>query len=139
MFKTTKRALAVLLAVLMLVCYVPFASFAEGETEGPAASLTIGGEVTGYNSVQAAIDAIPAGGTGTVKVLKQAVGGVVLNADKTVILDLNKDAFEYVEGKITLRQGFLTLKNGWLKGYPQSVKRSVSRVSAIYQCVCFGR
>lgn len=121
MFKTTKRALAVLLAVLMLVCYVPFASFAEGETEGPAASLTIGGEVTGYNSVQAAIDAIPAGGTGTVKVLKQAVGGVVLNADKTVILDLNKDAFEYVEGKITLRQGFLTLKNGWLKGYPQSV------------------
>ena len=32
MFKTTKRALAVLLAVLMLVCYVPFASVAEGET-----------------------------------------------------------------------------------------------------------
>lgn len=41
MFKTTKRALAVLLAVLMLVCYVPFASFAEGETE-PATSGTYG-------------------------------------------------------------------------------------------------
>ena len=121
MFKTTKRALAVLLAVLMLVCYVPFASFAEGETEGPAASLTIGGEVTGYNSVQAAIDAIPAGGTGTVKVLKQAVGGVVLNADKTVILDLNKDAFTYVTGYVNLYQGNITLTNGRLAGYQQSI------------------
>ncbi len=45
MFKTTKRALAVLLAVLMLVCYVPFASFAEGETE-PATSGFCGTNAT---------------------------------------------------------------------------------------------
>ncbi len=115
--KQTKRTLAILLAVLLLALSMPFAAVAEG----PGAALTIGGEVITCSSVQDAIDRIPTGGTGTVKVLNQAIGGIVLNADKTVVLDLNSDAFEYVTGYVKLYQGFLTIANGCLKGYTQSI------------------
>ncbi len=113
MFKTTKRTLAVLLAVLMLTLSMPFAVFAEGDV----VALVIDGKpTTTYATVSKAIKAIPDGGTGTVKALKQAIGNIILNADKTVILDLNADAFDYVEGKVALLKGNLTIKNGRLKG-----------------------
>ncbi len=79
MFKTTKRTLAVLLAVLMLTLSMPFAVFAEGEV------AKIGD--TTYETLEAAISA--ASDSDTIILLKNIDTNVEIPKGKTLTLNLN--------------------------------------------------
>ena len=73
-------------------------AFAAGETQNATAVATIDG--TAYDTLAAAIAAVPDSGATptTITLNSDATGGVKINGDKNVILDLNSHTYNVVQG-----------------------------------------
>ena len=90
-----KKLFAVLMSAMMLVCFMPTMAWA---AEGNVAEVTADGKTTQYETLAAAIEAVPSDGTETtVKLLQDAkiAEKIVVNDKKNVILDLNGHSVEH--------------------------------------------